>query len=497
MSPPIPDAGPPRGEGEDAMQGLIRHQVVNILQPIADNVRELQAQLGHMRKDIALTDAGVSKNRASLDQHDRELLAVRTGAGQMNARIDKTQLELHKDREESAIFRTDLDNFQIAIQRMDERQQHAKSLAEVLEQKVADLGSTTLMLQHNSDKMDGNIRETARSLAQLHGSHEHLNNRHLQHANKLEETGFLRDRIERDFEIFLREHKQQSEEDTQLLQNLNVHMNKFSAMLDETRTALHKQECNMKTVQTEVEVLRIDLVAESGAIKKLDQLERRQTGTAEALKRTIDSASATEQSLEQLGDSFVANKVSVAANIEDLITKTEDNAECIAALLKAQQNQGDVLKDTLWKTDKSQRGLQRLQEQAAGTENEVHGLLQWHKTAKEKIDSQTAEHQKTKAEVHALGKDMDHNMHAVKGDLGSASDTLAQLANRFEDCHKNIQGVHRGLSDVNRHVVLGEHGMLTPKPNRSVALPTLSSRTPRPTKSSIFSGNAELIIPAR
>jgi len=251
------------------------------------------------------------------------------------------------------------------------------------------------------------------------------------------------------------------------MSNLTKHMNELAALVDDTRESLHKQGVDLQTATADIQLLTAGLDHENFGFK-FSQLERQHAEVVANLQRTMDTLTNTDHTLARLGDEFIGNKLTVQSILQDLGVKTADNMNSISELAKAQQRHGDVLKDTVWRTDKAARDHKRLYEQQAVAEQEIAGIQGVNKTTAEKLDAHAQEHSRTRSDLASLNKEADLGLTQLRGDLGAASATLSKLSNRFESCNHNIQGVGKGLQDVHLHTLNGEHNMLSPKSARTI-----------------------------
>jgi len=461
------------------MQGFVRHQVINILQPVAETVQDIQAQLEHFRKDLELTDGRVATNKSDLEQQEHNILGLRTSNKEIKAQIEKLQMEATKDSEELTRTNQDLQATKSVLAKLNEKTQHNKAAHEVLQQKFEDMDAMASLMKRDLGQFDQVFRTHMKSFNQLKDDHDDLHARHMEQCSKLEQTEQTTSGTDRAFQKFLKEHRHQCEEDTQILSNLTNHMNELAALVDDTRESLHKQGVDLQTATADIQLLTAGLDHENFGFK-FSQLERQHAEAVANLQRTMDTLAKTDHTLAVLGDEFVGNKLTVQSILQDLGVKTADNMNSISELAKAQQRQGDVLKDTVWRADKAARDQKRLYEQQAATEQEIAGIQGVNKMTVEKLDAHAQEQQRTRSDITSLNKESDAGLNQLRGDLGAASTTLSKLSNRFDTCNHNIQGVGKGLQDVRLHTIKGEHNMLSPKSARTIT-PLRKSRTPTKT----------------
>lgn len=470
-------------EDEDSMQGLIRHMICMILQPFAEHVRQLQTQMLHAQKDMHLLDDRVNHNKAHLDAHDRDILGMRSTDGALSARMDKMALEIAKEHEEAVKLEHDLEATKVALTKTNDRAQNLKMYVDAMQQRFDELDDGVAGMKGNVTKMDKTLKGHLKQFSQLKEAHDELIGRHSDGAGALDMHKEQYESLEREFQRFLKNHKKQTEEDTQILGSLNAHVTSLHAVVEDTRDSLQKTSSDLRSTNGDVQMVRDTLEHVTGQLKVVDEMQRAQQDMNHNLRKTMEMLSKTDDAVEKLGDSFVLDRKSANAVMQDLRAKAETHAESISGLSKMQSRQGDLLKDTVWRTDKLQRESKRLQEQADNDEMELQNLSASLKNANIKLEAHAQEHLKTQQDMQGLTKELDNSMNQMKGDLGTTGSTLAKLNARFEATTGNIQGIGKGLQDVHRHIQAGENGMLSPKTARQVnqnMLPALSARGSKP-----------------
>jgi len=90
------------------------------------------------------------------------------------------------------------------------------------------------------------------------------------------------------------------------------------------------------------------------------------------------------------------------------------------------------------------------------------------KVTSEKLDAHAQEQYRTRSDLAGLNKEAELGLTQLRGDMGATSATLSKLSNRFEACNHNILGVGKGLQDVHKHTLSGEHNMVSPKSARTI-----------------------------
>merc|ERR1719410_69466 len=99
----------------------------------------------------------------------------------------------------------------------------------------------TRQMKRDSAQLDQVFRAHMKNFNQLKDDHGDLHARHMEQGSKLEEVEQRTSGTDRAFQKFLKDHRHQCVEDTQILSNLTKHMNELAALVDDTRESLHKQ----------------------------------------------------------------------------------------------------------------------------------------------------------------------------------------------------------------------------------------------------------------
>jgi len=464
--------------GEDSMQGLVRHQVVSILQPIAEEVHDLQAQIDHLRKDIAHTEGRVDQHKKTLDNQDREILANRAADKEMYTIIDKIRVEAVKDQEELGRTQQDLQGTKAALSKLNEKTHHSKAQAELTDQRVVGLAGNVSNLQKDLESVGELFRGHKKDINQLQDSNYALHNQHQKHFDKLDQASAMATNTDRVLNKFMKDHKHQCDEDMQILANITKQMNELAAVLDDTRQAVHNQGLDLQAVYLEIRHMTPSAGQEGGTGFKIERMERIQAETVDNLQRTMERLAKADHTIADLAGEFKGTKLTIQESLRELGLKISENVISISELARRLQRQGDALKDTTWRADKVARDQKRLYEQQALTDKEVVGLHNNYKTTNDRLEGYQHEQQRTRADLTVLGREADSGLTQLRGDIGTANTNLSKLTSRFEATNQNIQGVGKGLQDVTRHTLMGEHNLLSPKSVRH-KMPPIQVRTPR------------------
>jgi len=311
-----------------------------------------------------------------------------------------------------------------------------------------------------------------------------LHRRHNDHAQKIDQAALVATNTDRALNKFLKDHQHQCEEDAQILVAMKQHMNEFVALLDETREAVYQQGLDLQVASANFQKPspRLDNMGNSSGNffgNQFSHLERQVAENLANLQRTTERVAKTDNCLTELSDEFAGNKLTTQCALQELRVMTTDNTNCISELSLALQRQGVVLKDTSWRADKVVRDQKRLHEQQSLTEDEVVGLVDRCKTTNEQLDGCKNEQQRTRADVLVLGHEANRGLSQLRGEIGATSTSLGRLSSRFEVCNQNVNGLGKGLQDVTKHTLLGEHNLISPRSVRQSRMSPIRAMTPR------------------
>lgn len=463
------------------MQGFIRHQMINMLQPIAEEVQDLKAALDTFRKDIAFANGRLDQHQRELEGHDQAILANKAADKALQERIGKMQVQATNDAEELTRTQQDLQGAKAALGKMNEKAQINKSKAELNESRVGDLAVGVDQIKKDLESLDVMLHGHIKGVSQLQDNHGDLAKLHTDQALKLDEASYVAGNTDRALNKFLKDHQHQCEEDSQILMGMRKHMNEIAAVLDETREAVHQQGLALMAANASI---ANHFGPKGGGLRgenmgdRFGQLERVQNEAVKDLQRTMDRVAQNFNSLTELGDEFGAYKVATQSVLQDLGMKTMDNTDCISELARTVHRQGDVLNDTTERAYKVARDTKRLYEKQDLTENDVVGLGDRHKKTLEALGGYKMEQQRTRADMLLLGQEANSGLAALRADTAATSTSLGKLTSRFEVCNHNVNGFGKGIQDVTKHTAAGEHNLISPKAARNRIQPIRVS-TPR------------------
>jgi len=464
-----------RNGKEESMQSFVQHHVLAALQPVAEHVRELQQQLQHVTKDLALTDSKVEENSAGLVKVDRELLDMRTSHGQVNSWVNQAKISMAKEAEVRGKLERDHDATKAAVQRANERHQHCMHTVEGLERQLGQLNTGFDALKGSVVGAERGLQEQGASLADLKDSHSDLTTRHGTAAGKLQQAAELAETTERDLQRLAQAHGRETQEILVVLSDLDSFTKNIQAKLDETTEYADKQTLELNKTRGVVQTMKAALDHKDGRSRKLDGMQARDDEMDSNLRRITEDLERLQKKVEAMNVSDGGDK-NEGGGSNELLDELRLRLECLESdvgrLGNTQAAHVVHLKESIMAIEKIQRDQARIKDNADSTAQEVAGLATSHKQASSKMDMHALEQQRLQSNVNNVRGEVDAGFQQVKGDLGSTSRTLAKLRSHYDASNTNMFGLAKGFQDAGRQVVG------SPQTARA-ALPTPEPSTPR------------------
>jgi len=480
-------------EGEDLMQGFIRHHMTSILHPFADHVKDLQEQTHDLGRQLADGDAKSAQAEVRLGQHDQKLLAMWTSLAQTNARLESTQLDLQKSIEDRVKLEADhavtkallgrtgngITNFKATIDDLQKLAESNQEKIKQLEKCVYDLEGKGQ--EQETDKSDqvGNLHSNLDRLKDICDKLQHRTN---DIAQSLQNTSQLSDSNREGLSDLVRAIDQQKKEDARVFTMQTEHLNSLEAMLGDTNRNVAGQAEHLKSVAAEVELLKPcrkqceeiePMKAQQNGMKEVVNKHMERIGTLEDVLSSHKQE--TEKELSRLAELDMEKDTRVrksAAEIQDLEAKVKGHTERLHPLER--------------RTAGLQDGHQKMGDQLSNHESDMRAMKAAQQASLSRLDQHGTELDKANMCLQNHQRNLDNargDLEGLRADLGGATDNMGRLSSRLDLCHNYFSGLSKGFQDTHRHIVSGEGGFLPPKSPSGTAtgaLPVLASVNGRP-----------------
>jgi len=446
-----------RGNGqEESMQSFIHHHILTALGPVTDHVRELQQQLEHVSKDLALTDSKVEENTGALNRVDRDLLDLRTGHGQLTSWMGKAKMELAKEAEVRHKAEREHDATRLALAKANERHQHCMAAVEKLERGLGQLGAGVEGLKGSMVQAEQGMEVHARGLVELKDAQEDLAVRHQGTMDKADRAHELGEGVERELARLAKSHGRGAEETSLVLSDLGESVRTLQDRLGAQAEAIDKQGLDITKNAGLLQSVKSALDHKDGVSRRLDSMQAKDEEHGEGLKKHSEDLDRLRKKVEAMCTHDGSTNDSGGGSLElmeELRLRLEQIEGDVGKLGGTQAAHITNIKDAVLAIERLQRDQGRMREHADATEQELVELLGSHKQALNKMNDKILEQSRLQSDLHHVSRDVNSSLQQVKGDLGAQSGAVAKLRSHQEACSSNFFGLARGFQDAGRQVV--------------------------------------------
>mmetsp|Transcript_99352 Transcript_99352/g.281366 ORF Transcript_99352/g.281366 Transcript_99352/m.281366 type:complete len:500 (+) Transcript_99352:59-1558(+) len=476
-----------RNGKEESMQSFVHDHMVQMMQPMHENLRRLQQQLEHFSKDLVLTDMKANEANAKGEQHDHEILQLRNSDSQATSLINQANTKITKEVEDREKLETKFAASQQAQAKANERQQHTMASIEGVDRRLAHLDSNFMSLKSFVAKSDEFLKAHLKDYDELRARHDDLHTRHEIVGRKLQQTYDLREAGERDLQALMRLNQHQQEEHNVIVGDVVGHLKRLQKGHDASNIFAEKQATDLQLTQDRLQQVKDALDHKDGVSSTLVSLESKDAEIAGGLAKAIERLDKLDKALERLmgdgissggGGDSKGSQSNINETVEELVLKMEIVLADVSKLANAQQKHGLDLKDTAMLADKLQRDQKRMKDKTDRTDLEVATLGTSHDRASSKFDSHAVNHNRLLSDVQTIDNNVTQNLHEVRNDLGTTSASLSKLRSNYDAANRNIHGLTKGFQDANKLTGRGSPlpAIASPRGRTTPRVADLSSR---------------------
>eukprot|EP00419_Tripos_fusus_P091013 CAMPEP_0172871782 /NCGR_PEP_ID=MMETSP1075-20121228/92280_1 /TAXON_ID=2916 /ORGANISM="Ceratium fusus, Strain PA161109" /LENGTH=512 /DNA_ID=CAMNT_0013722063 /DNA_START=41 /DNA_END=1579 /DNA_ORIENTATION=- len=474
-------------DDERSMQSFIRTQMMAMMAPVADHVREMQSQLGHLHKQVAVISTSVDENRAHIEQQHADIAAYRECSATTDSDMEKLRSDLAQVHREKQRLHNDHDVTKNDLAKVAGNLRTSNVVLKALQQKTEDLDADVHTLQQGTQKMGRAMLEQGEQLAQVREYSENLNGRYVDTVRDLNNLAKAHGDSDTSMRNFM--HGVENKDAGYHAEFLRITETTESV---ERRLGITQQNMleamdGLKLLEAGQRLIRSSLDHDEGSSRKLDQIVLWREKTMLALREHSDNISKIEESLAQMQNTTVSDKENSDHQFRDVDKKIKQQTVKLERLGATVQSQGESVSKNESSIGTLERGMEALGEQADLMRADHQALRALQNESANKLEGHRILLSKTQAELqHAgdeIGKTNSH-MSSLKEGLAEANGHVSRLNNRYDSCTKNILGMSKGFQDMSRHMNQGDQVMLPTKTPRR--LPELNA----PPTGSVERGNS-------
>eukprot|EP00929_Paragymnodinium_shiwhaense_P059844 TRINITY_DN29940_c0_g1_i1.p1 TRINITY_DN29940_c0_g1~~TRINITY_DN29940_c0_g1_i1.p1 ORF type:complete len:574 (-),score=193.67 TRINITY_DN29940_c0_g1_i1:180-1781(-) len=490
---------------KDEMHTFVQRCLLNLLQPLTFQVRDLEKQLHAMRDEYLDNVVRLDKKLARHEGYGKRFEELEAE----NAKLLETWNKNAKQREKDSA----------SICKMGQQVEHLQKLQGALEQRLSESASALQGLQSfcaetyvRADRFEGFAAESSGSSTELRSSLSHLERenerlRHLQAglSERLEVVKCKGD-----------EHQQALDDLAPTVQHLVEKLRKSQATTDQRFDALQpkfdachekmkQQDDNHAALREDVDQLFEGLgiirsktdglhehiqqnkaEAESSMDKILD-VKTRVGGLIERMDVMEAGVKTGQAEREGMGLQLQALKSEVGKQDDKIVAQ----AGRMDSLETSQNKQAQSLDELSMRMSCAERQQEQLKAKTGKIDEDLHVLTKEHGDLSLKVaaDKKSIETMYTRQHVQENWlQDVNARVKALILDLESSKEVVAKTVPRLELAHEYLQGLTKGLQDAHSRVASGQDGMLRVKQGcGAMTLPELpGSRRATPSPGSVL-----------
>lgn len=468
------------GESEDQdLHGSIRGQMISIISPMAEHVRDVQDQVKELRKDLAQMDNKERGDRSAIDKNSQEMLTLRDMLKKMDSRLEQLDRDVAVSKREKDRLEVEHEVTKSDVSKLAGNLRTSNVLLKAVQQKTEDLDGDTRSLHSSTSKIGRTLMEHAEKLAQLQDMGEALNGRHLEMVKELGDVARTGTDTQRSLEQIVHDHgKTKAALPLELgrletkFDSLDLQLSKVEKSVHDTSQAVSNTDMQVGRVQESLGVLR------DGTSRKIDFITKDQV--VALMKDRLRGVADLEVKVDLLTEATSNEKELVASslkNVEHTLTAHQIRIERTADV---QHRHGEQLKASDNVIGQLHQNLDDLADKAHVLSADQQNLRGLQNDTASKLESHRITLSKTQADLERHGAELDHSKNHIsnlRDGIAATNSNMSKLGSRFDHCTKSISDVSRAFQDVSQHVSRGDHGLLRPKTPRSGRLPDIAGGT--------------------
>jgi len=461
------------------MQAFIRLQMHNIMRPVAEHVREVQAQVQQLTKRLNASDLSMEESRLCMEQQHGELFTLRKGLAQTDTHVEKVQNDLGTTHREKDRLGVDHETTKSDLAKLAGDLRTTNILMKDLQQKYEDLHGGLRSLRAGSEKTNRTLAQEAEKTAQIKELVDGLSSRHSEAAKSAEDLTRSGADIGRDLQKLSAQCEKTNASTSADVASLRDHINSVERRLGSTQLNAQTNSDAIRHIEAQLRLLKGSVSSYDGGsdrtavdASRATALEQRPDGAS----RVSSDVDGLKASLSKLRELFSHHKDDHLQLIKDLDRRVSNNSSRMDDLHSAKEHMGEHLRKNDAFLAKAQLSLDALGGQVEHLQHDVRGLHASQTDLTNQLNVQRIVVAKTQTDLKRLDGLADaanDNFLHLKEGIANVDGKVSNLGSRYDNCSRNIHGVSRGLADVGKHVAQGDHGLLPPMSPHSRRLPSI------------------------
>jgi len=469
------------GEPEEHnLQSFVRNQMISIISPVAEHVREMQDQLQELKKGFSQIDDRERGDRNAIDKNFQEMSKLRDSLEKMDTRLEQLDRDVAMSKREKDRLEAEHEVTKSDLSKTAGNLRTSNVLLKAVQQKTEDLDGDIRNVHSSTSKIGRTLMEHAEKLAQLQDMGEVLNERHLEMVKELSDVAKTGTDTECSLQQLTHDHgkaKAALPKEVGRLENL---IGSVNLQLDKMVKGMHETSHAVSNTDAQVRLIQESLDHQDGASRKIDELTSWKGQAVALMKSTVHSVKDLEVKIDLLTEASSNEKELVASSLRNVENTLNSHKIRIERTADVQHKHGEQLKASEHGIGQLHKSFDDLTEKAQLLSADQKNLRSLQNDTASKLESHHITLSKTQADLEKHGVELDHSktdISNLRDGIAATNSSMSKLGSRYDYCTKNISDMSRAFQDVSQHVSRGDHGLLRPKTPRSGRLPDIAGGT--------------------
>jgi len=478
------------------MNVFVQQHLLNILKPLAENVRSLKEQVDSLRDDFLGRSVVIGNHSAQFRDHSEQMLQMKRAMDEVAAGASAHREDLSKLLDIMAKASTDrFDSLQSKMEQdISELRAETGSLLQFRKASEAEAQRLAALV----DKLGAKSTGHDEYLAKLQESCDLNNHCFLGLSERLESVKSVannsRDELQRLKTTVSVNHQQQRDSATKMQRQLDAAEAKVQQSYEDTRSTSAKvkeMSAGFESLSTTLADMEGNLHAEQLGSAEKTAMEAEKNAEVQkvamegksALERLADRLSSMKEETtaltQQLHDKVSGEVQGLATRIDGCEARAESHALALKSMETSLASTREVLLEELMPSVKVQgKKVEALIERADVTDAESRSLFIAQDEMRKSMEIDAEDLAEVKTRVGEVEEDIQAERAALQelnNKLAASEGRVSDIARHADLAHEFVQGFGKGLQDTYQEVVEGRSGMLmykdTSKPRNLPALP--------------------------
>jgi len=473
---------PSTGEGENMMKVFMEEHVIQILQPIAETVQDIQRSIKKLKDDAANANAIVDRSAEIIASHDQKFVLFSAGLARINDDMQHQRIEVSEALDRQVTMEGDIDLTKASLNKTEAYLQANTNVCHEIRKAVDDIDSRMRQMELSMSETNVNHMAFADRLSDLRNLHEGLNDRHMQMMTSMQQ---LRQSDENTRSVLKRSiatGDKQKKDAQRSFQLLDDRMKIVENMVLDTN---HKTQAHEKAIKGFNSAMK-EIVGDLGDVVGVQQGmnaktdERSEPKAAAVAEKQASPAEKfgnrmgrIEENIAALHRSLGLEKDNMAGRhkeLEDVVNKVliehRGISVCVDQVNKTHKSHEESIRSNDSRITLLDSNMDKTLNIADKNDSDVRSLMVNFRELGLVIDMEKHERDKTNTNLANNSRGLEatnQEMQNLSKDFIDMHGSMTKIGMRLELAHEYFQGMGKGLQDTHKRVTAGLDGMVPPK----------------------------------